>query len=329
MHEDLPHEQSGGGKIGAEIHIMVYQIQSSNYIDSTTFMEVKVFNRGQNSFNDFKATIYMDPDIGFPEDDYIGSAPANNLVYAYNGDNLDEGGNGAIGYGTNPPAVGIVSLNKDFEYSWYYNRSGSSVLSDYWYSMNGRNPDGSYWTQGGSVDTVQHIYDGNPNQGTGWSEMNIDGNGTANPIGDRRFVATSIEETFNPGDKLIYNYAIINNRDGNNLQNVDGLINTANSVQEFFDTTNTECAPNLSLSLTEEFEKGKLEIFPNPATNQINVVWDEVKVDEIKITSYQGRVVRSIIVEGIKGERMIDINGLSSGVYFVSIGNEVRKLMIQ
>ncbi|PWH85126.1 hypothetical protein [Brumimicrobium oceani] len=119
MHEDLTNGQSGGEKIGAEIHIMVYQYQSLNFIDSTTFMEVKVFNRGQNSFNDFKASIYMDLDVGFSEDDYIGTAPTKNLVYAYNADNFDEGGYGAIGYGTNPPSVGIVSLNKDFEYMVY------------------------------------------------------------------------------------------------------------------------------------------------------------------------------------------------------------------
>jgi len=253
FHENHQQAYNNGNKIGAEIHIMVYQIQSNNFIDSTTFIDVKAINRGQNSFNDFKSTVFMDPDVGFNQDDYIGSAPANNLVYAYNGDNFDEGGNGAPGYSNTPPAVGFMSLNKDFEYSWFFNRadlgipatSDPSSPADYWNYMNGKWLDGSDWTYlgngyGGTVPT-QHIMDGNPYLGTGWTELNADGNGTPNPMGDRRFFATSIEETFNPGDTLIYNYAIIVNRQGDHLENVQGLINYADSVQNYFDNNSFSC----------------------------------------------------------------------------------------
>lgn len=328
MHEDLANGQSGGQEIGAEIHIMVYQYQSLNFIDSTTFMEVKVFNRGQNSYNDFKASIYMDPDIGFSEDEYIGSTPTKNLVYAYNADNFDEGGNGAPGYGANPPAIGIVSLNKDFEYFWYLQRSTISLLSDYWNSMNGRNPDGSFWSHGITGATTQFLFDGVPGLGTGWTEMNIDGNGTANPMGDRRFIATSIEETFNPGDTLIYNYAIIVNRQGDHLENVQGLINYADSVQNYFNANNSDCSSNISLGLTEEFQFGKLEIYPNPATNQMNVVWNNVSANEIKIFSFQGLLINTIPISANENEKLIDISGLSPGIYFVIIGSGVKKVVV-
>jgi hypothetical protein len=111
--------------------------------------------------------------------------------------------------------------------------------------MNGKWLDGSDWTYlgngyGGTVPT-QHIMDGNPYLGTGWTELNADGNGTPNPMGDRRFFATSIEETFNPGDTLIYNYAIIVNRQGDHLENVQGLINYADSVQNYFDNNSFSC----------------------------------------------------------------------------------------
>jgi len=342
FHEDLTHEESGGGKIGAEIHIMAYQYADNSYLNTTTFIETTVYNRGQNSFNDFKASFFLDADIGYSEDDYIGSAPSKNLVYAYNGDNYDEGGNGSSGYGPTPPALGIVSLNKDVDYSGTFNRADlgtpqtiePSTPIEFWNYMNGKWKDGSDWTTGGNGyggtnGSTQHMYDGNPNQGTGWSEMNTDGNGTYNQPGDRKVIMTSIEETFNPGDKLTYNYAIIMNKDGSSLQNVDNLIAIANSVQAFFDSTNTDCVPNVSLGLSEEIQNGKLNIYPNPATNQIQLVWEDMSIDIIEITSYNGKLIKSISVEDVKGEKIININNLSTGVYFVSIGNYTRKLIVK
>ena len=72
-----------------------------------------------------------------------------------------------------------------------------------------------------------------------------------------------------------------------------------------------------------------MNIYPNPATSQITIVWDEVKVDEIKITSYSGRLVKRITANSLNGEKTIDISGLSSGVYFVNIGRIVKKLIVK
>ncbi|RFC55573.1 T9SS type A sorting domain-containing protein [Brumimicrobium aurantiacum] len=253
FHENHEPAYIDGTEVGAEIHLMAYQFKSNNYIDSTTFIDVKLINRGSNSFNDFKTTFAMDPDIGFAEDDYIGSASVKNLVYCYNGDPHDEGGNGAPGYGSGPPAVGLVSLNKDFEYSWHFQRGdlGTPITddpetnADFWNYMNGKWKDGTYWTDApggyGPGNVVQHIYDGNPYLDTGRTELNYDGNGNSNPNGDRRFFGTSGGEVFNPGDTLIYNYAIIYNKQGGYLENVDGLIRYADSVQHYFDNLSSEC----------------------------------------------------------------------------------------
>ncbi len=254
MHDDGVHLSSGGERIGAEIHMMIYQIQSNNFLDSTTFIDVKLINRGQNSFNDFKSTFFIDNDIGFSEDDYIGSDPSRNLMYAYNSDNDDGGGFWPPnGYGLNPPAVGIVSLNRDIESTGTFHRSdlGSPATinpgtpAEYWNYMNGKWKDGSDWTYGGSgyggTTPTQHLFDGNPFLGTGWTELDSDGNGTPNPVGDRRMLMTTVDENFNPGDSLIYSYAIIANRQGNHLKNVQGVIDYADSVQLYFDNTSYSC----------------------------------------------------------------------------------------
>ncbi|PWH85127.1 T9SS type A sorting domain-containing protein [Brumimicrobium oceani] len=195
--------------------------------------------------------------------------------------------------------------------------------------MNGRNPDGSFWTHGITGATAQYLYDGVPGLGTDWTEMNIDGNGTANPMGDRRFIATSIEETFNPGDTLVYNYAIIVNRQGDHLENVQGLIEYADSVQNYFDANNTDCSSNINVGLTQELEIGNLNLFPNPATNQVQITWEDMNFKEIIITSYQGKLIKKVLVNNTKGKKTVDLNQLSSGVYFVRMGNYAQKLIVK
>jgi len=254
IHEDRAHTNTGGDKVGAEVHMMLYHITSNNFIDSTTFVDVKVFNRGQNSFNDFKIAFYIDPDVGFSEDDYFGSAPSKNLMYAYNGNNNDPGMSGSPGYGNNPPAVGIMSLNKTIKHSGTFHMNGfaPSYMSepasaeDYWSYMNGKWIDGTDWTyggngHGGTNGSTQHFFDGNPYLGTGWTELDIDGVGTTNQEGQRRILMTTEDEVFQPGDVLTYSYAVIVNRQGNNLENVQGVIDYADSVQQYFDNTIFSC----------------------------------------------------------------------------------------
>ncbi|WP_107038497.1 T9SS type A sorting domain-containing protein [Brumimicrobium mesophilum] len=253
MHDDGMHYASGGEKIGAEIHMMIYQFQSNNYIDSTTFIEISVINRGQNSFNDFKSTFYLDTDIGTHTHDYIGSDPSKNLMYSYKGGDDSQGQQPVLAtYGINPPAIGIMSLNKSIQYSGTIVRPDFSPIpstptlpADYWNYMNGKWMNGDEWTYGGDgfggTVPTQHLYDGNPYLGTGWTELDTDGNGTANQPTDRNILMSTVSESFTPGDTLVYNYAIIVNRRGDTLENVQGVIDIADSVQNYFDNATYSC----------------------------------------------------------------------------------------
>ncbi|MEX1192874.1 MAG: hypothetical protein WEA99_12945 [Brumimicrobium sp.] len=190
------HYNTDGEKLGVEIHIMLYQFESDNYIDSTTFVNLKIFNRGQYSYDDFKTAFFIDGDIGFSEDEYIGCDSSSNLMYTYNGTNSDPGGNGAPGYGQNPPALGIVSLNKTMEYFCKFggnqNMYYPTTPNEYWNYLNGKWSDGTDWTFGdtgyGGTTPTQYLYTGNPYAGTGWTELDIDGSGTENPMFGRRML---------------------------------------------------------------------------------------------------------------------------------------------
>src|SRR5690606_25405084 len=72
-------------------------------------------------------------------------------------------------------------------------------------TLRGRWSGGAPITEGGfgylsSTDTTLFHYPGAPAAGQFWSEVNIDGSGTANTPGDRRFSLSSGPFTMQPGD---------------------------------------------------------------------------------------------------------------------------------
>lgn len=244
----VPHSHSQKNA-DIEVHLIFYQFDTLNYLDSTTFLDVKVINRGQFAFPEFKTALYLDPSIGNPFGNYMGCDTTRNLAYAYNSESFDSGGQGSDAYENNPPAMGAVLLSHDMaNFGTFFNTPPVPiVMSDevFWRHMNSKWHDNTPFYIGGTghgshpdatSQTTNYIYSGNPFLGTGWSELNIDGNGTANPNDElRRFYTTAEPQAFNPGDKLEYTYAFIANMNGDYLENVQNLLGMADSVQNFYD----------------------------------------------------------------------------------------------
>jgi hypothetical protein len=103
------HTETGGQKMGIEIHGMAYAFNNPTDIalHHTIFLHYKIINRSTNNYNNTYIGSWTDFDIGHYADDYIGSDVSRNMYYGYNGDADDEG---SSGYGLNPPAQGVVFL---------------------------------------------------------------------------------------------------------------------------------------------------------------------------------------------------------------------------
>ena len=69
----------------------------------------ELYNRGDYNLNDFYAGTWLDPDLGFYLDDYVGCDVQRGLGYCYNADAIDNDGCGswANPIGEYPPAVGV------------------------------------------------------------------------------------------------------------------------------------------------------------------------------------------------------------------------------
>jgi hypothetical protein len=98
------HGETGSDPIGLEIRAQAFSFQSNDEINNMTFYKYQIINRSTLTLNDTYFGQWVDPDLGYAEDDYVGCDVKRGLGFCYNGDAVDET---AIGYGINPPAIGV------------------------------------------------------------------------------------------------------------------------------------------------------------------------------------------------------------------------------
>ncbi len=101
------HSETGGDPIGIEIHAQAYTFAENNELNQMTFYNYEMINRGTQTLYQTYFTQYVDPDLGNYSDDYVGCDVTRGLGYCYNADDNDEDFAGKLGYGTDPPAIGV------------------------------------------------------------------------------------------------------------------------------------------------------------------------------------------------------------------------------
>lgn len=105
------HTESGGGKLGLEVHAMVYAYDNikDEALYNTVFVSYELFNRSANDYHDVYLGLWTDFDIGYGWDDYIGCDVQNGTYYGYNGTPIDGQGEPEA-YGDNPPVQLLTIL---------------------------------------------------------------------------------------------------------------------------------------------------------------------------------------------------------------------------
>jgi hypothetical protein len=93
--------------IGLEIQAQAFAFQTDDEINNMTFYKYKIINRSSNNLNQTYFSVWVDPDLGYATDDFVGCDVKLGLGFVYNGDEID---NGLTGYGASPPALGVDFL---------------------------------------------------------------------------------------------------------------------------------------------------------------------------------------------------------------------------
>ncbi len=99
------HTESGGQPIGLEIRAQAFAFSTNDEINNMTFYTYEIINRSTYELRNTYFSQWVDPDLGYGYDDYIGCDVKRGLGYCYNGKDVDGPGTGS--YSGVPPAVGI------------------------------------------------------------------------------------------------------------------------------------------------------------------------------------------------------------------------------
>lgn len=99
------HTESGGQHIGLEIRAQAFAFSTNDEINNMTFYSYEIINRSTYELRNTYFSQWVDPDLGYGYDDYIGCDVKRGLGYCYNGKDVDGPGTGA--FTGIPPAVGI------------------------------------------------------------------------------------------------------------------------------------------------------------------------------------------------------------------------------
>ena len=101
------HTESQGQAIGMEVRAQAFAFTTNDEVNNMTFLNYVLINQGSQTLTETFFGSWVDPDLGFSQDDYVGCDVQRGLGYCYNGDAFDEPASTSLGYGQNPPAVGI------------------------------------------------------------------------------------------------------------------------------------------------------------------------------------------------------------------------------
>lgn len=309
-HADI--HPSGADVIGLELHIMFYQYNSNDpVINNTTFIHSRWYNRGTQTLYNFKPGSSIDFDLGNPQDDYYGTAPAHNLAYAYNGDLNDESNGGQPGYGINPPAIGILALNTGLASHVPLTGGPNSLTPPQYYNLlSGRDNFGAHFYDDNNQITT-YMY--NEEGVNGWNQYT-----EGIPASDVRNIAgfnTGIaDETFRPFSSFCLDLAVVyaENTTNDLFGGVTHLITVADSVQAFYDAQGYACLSTLSVDQPEAIT---VQLFPNPTTGMVTLHGAENMSFEIHSTDGK------LILSQPFGASSIDLSHVQAGIYTITFSN--------
>jgi len=100
------HTETSGSPIGLEIRAQAFAFATNDEINNMTFYSYEIINRSTFELTQTYFSPWVDTDLGYAWDDFVGCDVLRGLGYCYNGSAIDGSGEPEA-YGEQPPAIGV------------------------------------------------------------------------------------------------------------------------------------------------------------------------------------------------------------------------------
>ncbi len=310
--------------------LTAYEFTGNNdVINNTLFTSYKFISRGQDTLKDFKPALYVDFDMGCGFDDFVGCSRDLSAFFVYNADSIDGDAKGFCS-GTNTfgdnPGVQAVSFLSDSLVSFMYNDNFPFYYNELLYLMDNKFPSGQHLLNAGDGTMgklTNYAFDGNPNKPDEWSmksvfSLNHDfkGLGSIN-LGD-----------LNPGEvkSMTAAYTFFNSKTNKSTSvDIDSMYSGIKYLHGLYDGFFKE----YSVATNSINEQGVM-VFPNPASNLLNIISSNEAINTVNLFDMYGRVVLTVPVNSNYSN--IDVSSLEPGSYLLLIRFDhfelVRKVVV-
>ena len=168
------HTESEGNPMSMEVQVTAFAYATTDAINNMTFYRYKLLNKNPLTVTDTHFSLWSDPDLGCPENDYIGCDTLLDLGYVYN-----DGVDGPLcqtadipGYGAVPPALGVDYFRGPLDE--FGNQIGMSAFQ---YHVNDNTPTGDPSDAAGYFNLQRGSWPNNTAVsygGTGYDPANTD-----------------------------------------------------------------------------------------------------------------------------------------------------------
>jgi hypothetical protein len=319
------HTQSGGRALGVDVHQMFYQDVASGF-EEINLASFKVVNRSDTVYDNFKFGIYVDFDLGNFVDDFVGCDSLINMIYAYNGDDDDEG---VLGYGLNPPSQNMMFLNTEMGAAVSFNNDANPIKGNPSTPIEFYNYLDAKWLNGYDIEhggdgiagthgvKTSFMFPGDPSSRSGWNE-NTAGNSPA----DRRMLAVAKETSLAKGEVKCYDIAFVYGRgsSGGALGGFNIMKTNAVKVQAAYDANtygwkSGYCgigAQKETAGVFREPNVVKFTVYPNPSTGLYTIKGLKVSSPSF-ISNVTGQIVKQVDTDASS----FDLTDLEIGIYFL------------
>lgn len=328
FHSGVQPTESGMAPLPLEVYctIALHDCPADPRAANTVFIHYVMINRSGEPLHNLYAGMFNDFDIGNPDDDFFGCDTARSLVYAYNGDALDENGFGAY-----PPAIGVDLLSGPLGADGQPLPLGSvqpvdfSALnepSDYYNLLKGLNPDGSTAPQNG------FYYQTDLDSGVGFSEVQAQ-----NTPGNRKVLFSTGPFDLAPGavNQMTVAYTF-GTGDGSLYSGLGELLNQNQSIQSFFDECMTFHDGPGCLNLLparDVQEKQTFDVFPNPSSGRFTVEALETPFRRLTLADPTGRIVLDYTWQEPVTRAEVGTDDIPEGLYTVQVITDKQAVVQQ